>query len=350
MKYDNRKKADKLIRSSAAEYLTYVAAAGENGVELRYENENIWLTQKMLSVLYGVSTSAINQHIKKILEDKELEEKSTIKNFLIVQDEGNRKISRNVIHYNLQMIIAVGFKVDNERAIQFRKWANQIVKDFTIKGWVMDDERLKNDGSILTKKYFEEQLERIREIRMSERKFYQKITDIYATSIDYDKTAKATIRFFSSVQNKLHYAVSGNTAAEIIYNRADSQKENMGLTSWKGAPDSKIHKYDVVIAKNYLSETEIGQLERMVSAYLDLAEMQAMRHIPMTMEDWEERLNGFLTLWDHDVLKDNGKISAEMAKIHAETEFEKYRIVQDKIYISDFDELLLKSKNIKDEK
>lgn len=350
MKYDNRKKADKLIRSSAAEYLTYVAAAGENGVELRYENENIWLTQKMLSVLYGVSTSAINQHIKKIYEDKELEEKSTIKNFLIVQDEGNRKISRNVIHYNLQMIIAVGFKVDNERAIQFRKWANQIVKDFTIKGWVMDDERLKNDGSILTKKYFEEQLERIREIRMSERKFYQKITDIYATSIDYDKTAKATIRFFSSVQNKLHYAVSGNTAAEIIYNRADSQKENMGLTSWKGAPDSKIHKYDVVIAKNYLSETEIGQLERMVSAYLDLAEMQAMRHIPMTMEDWEERLNGFLTLWDHDVLKDNGKISAEMAKIHAETEFEKYRIVQDKIYVSDFDELLLKSKNIKEEK
>lgn len=350
MKYDNRKKEDKLIRSSAAEYLTYVAAAGENGVELRYEDENIWLTQKMLSVLYGVSTSAINQHIKKILEDKELEEKSTIKNFLIVQDEGNRKISRNVIHYNLQMIIAVGFKIDNERAIQFRKWANQIVKDFTIKGWVMDDERLKNDGSILTKKYFEEQLERIREIRMSERKFYQKITDIYATSIDYDKTAKATIRFFSSVQNKLHYAVSGNTAAEIIYNRADSQKENMGLTSWKGAPDSKIHKYDVVIAKNYLSETEIGQLERMVSAYLDLAEMQAMRHIPMTMEDWEERLNGFLTLWDHDVLKDNGKISAEMAKIHAETEFEKYRIVQDKIYISDFDELLLKSKNIKEEK
>ncbi len=350
MKYDNRKKEDKLIRSSAAEYLTYVAATGENGVELRYEDENIWLTQKMLSVLYGVSISAINQHIKKIYEDKELEEKSTIKNFLIVQDEGNRKISRNVIHYNLQMIIAVGFKVDNERAIQFRKWANQIVKDFTIKGWVMDDERLKNDGSILTKKYFEEQLERIREIRMSERKFYQKITDIYATSIDYDKTAKATIRFFSSVQNKLHYAVSGNTAAEIIYNRADSQKENMGLTSWKGAPDSKIHKYDVVIAKNYLSETEIGQLERMVSAYLDLAEMQAMRHIPMTMEDWEERLNGFLTLWDHDVLKDNGKISAEMAKIHAETEFEKYRIVQDKIYISDFDELLLKSKSIKDEK
>lgn len=342
----NKKQQVDIIRSSAAEYLTYVAAAGENGVELRYEDENIWLTQKMLASLYNVSISAINQHIKTIYDDNELDESSTIKNFLIVQKEGNREVSRNVAHYNLQMIIAIGFKVDNERAVQFRKWANQIVKDFTIKGWVMDDERLKNGGSILTEKYFEEQLERIREIRMSERKFYQKITDIYATSIDYDKTAKATIRFFTSVQNKLNYAVSGNTAAEIIYNRADSQKENMGLTSWEGAPNSKIHKYDVVIAKNYLSETEIGQLERMVSAYLDLAEMQAMRHIPMTMADWEERLNGFLTLWDHEVLKDNGKISAEMAKLHAETEFEKYRIVQDQIYISDFDELLLKTKKI----
>lgn len=210
----------------------------------------------------------------------------------------------------------------------------------------MDDERLKNGGSILTEKYFEEQLERIREIRMSERKFYQKITDIYATSIDYDKTAKSTIRFFTSVKNKLHYAVSGNTAAEIIYNRADHKKENMGLTSWNGAPSSKIHKYDVVIAKKYLSETEIGQLERLVSAYLDLAEMQAIRHIPMTMADWEERLNGFLTLWDYNILQDNGKISAEMGKLHAETEFEKYRVIQDKNYISDFDELLTEAKNL----
>lgn len=339
-------KQESLIRSSAAEYLTYVAATGENGVELRYEDENIWLTQKMLATLYDVSTSAINQHIKTIYNDNELEENSTIKNFLIVQKEGNREVSRNVAHYNLQMIIAIGFKVDNERAVQFRKWANQIVKDFTIKGWVMDDERLKNGGSILTEKYFEEQLERIREIRMSERKFYQKITDIYATSIDYDKTAKATIRFFTSVQNKLHYAVSGNTAAEIVYNRADSKKEHMGLTSWQGAPNSKIHKYDVVIAKNYLTETEIRQLERMVSAYLDLAEMQAMRHIPMTMADWEERLNGFLTLWDHEILKDNGKISAEMAKLHAETEFQKYRITQDQIYISDFDKLIMNTKKI----
>lgn len=343
-----KKKDEITIRSSAAEYLTYIAAIGDNpeAIEVRYEDENIWLTQKMLAAVYGVNVATINEHISNIYKDNELEKDSTIRKFLIVQKEGTREVSRNVAHYNLQMIIAIGFKVDNERAVQFRKWANQIVKDYTIKGWVMDDERLKNGGSILTEKYFEEQLERIREIRMSERKFYQKITDIYSTSIDYDKTAKVTIRFFTSVQNKLHYAVSGNTAAEIIYNRADHKKENMGLTSWEGSPNSKIHKYDVVIAKNYLSENEIAQLERMVSAYLDLAEMQAMRHIPMTMADWEERLNGFLKLWDHEVLKDNGKISAEMAKLHAETEFEKYRIVQDQIYISDFDELLLNTKKI----
>lgn len=343
-----KKKNEITIRSSAAEYLTYVAAIGDNpeSIEVRYEDENIWLTQKMLATLYGVNVATINEHISNIYKDNELEKDSTIRNFLIVQKEGNREVSRSIAHYNLQMIIAVGFKVNNERAVQFRKWANQIVKDYTIKGWVMDDERLKNGGSILTEKYFEEQLERIREIRMSERKFYQKITDIYATSIDYDKTAKSTIRFFSAVQNKLHYAVSGNTAAEIIYNRADHKKEHMGLTSWEGAPNSKIHKYDVIVAKNYLSEKEIAQLERVVSAYLDLAEMQAMRHIPMTMADWEERLNGFLKLWDHEVLKDNGKISAEMAKLHAETEFEKYRIIQDRIYVSDFDELLLNTKKL----
>ena len=304
----------------------------------------------MLATLYGVNVATRNEHISNIYKDNELEKDSTIRKFLIVQKEGNREVSRDIVHYNLQMIIAIGFKVDNERAVQFRKWANQIVKDYTIKGWVMDDERLKNGGSILTEKYFEEQLERIREIRMSERKFYQKITDIYATSIDYDKTAKATIRFFTSVQNKLHFAVSGNTASEIIYNRADSKKEHMGLTSWEGATSSKIHRYDVVIAKNYLSEKELAQLERMVSAYLDLAEMQAMRHIPMTMSDWEERLNGFLTLWDHEVLKDNGKISAEMAKLHAETEFEKYRIIQDRIYISDFDQLIIDSNRLNDKK
>lgn len=332
------------IRSSAAEYLTYIAASGEEGIEIRYQDENIWLTQKMMATLYDVSIAAINQHIKKIYQDNELEENRTIKNFLIVQKEGNRSVSREVAHYNLQMIIAVGFKVNNEKAVQFRKWANQIVKDYTIKGWVMDSERLKNGGSILTEKYFEEQLERIREIRMSERKFYQKITDIYATSIDYDKTAKSTLRFFSAVQNKLHYAVSGNTAAEIVYNRANHKKEHMGLTSWNGSPDGKIHKYDVIIAKNYLSKDEISSLERLVSAYLDLAELQAKRHIPMTMADWEERLNGFLKVWDHEILKDKGKVSAEMAKIHAESEFEKYRIVQDALYQSDFDKLLEESK------
>lgn len=343
------KKNEVTIRSSAAEYLTYIAAVGDNpeSIEMRYEDENIWLTQKLLSTLYDVNIATINEHIKNIYNDNELEEKRTIRKFRIVQKEGNREVVREVNHYNLQMIIAIGFKVNNERAVQFRKWANQIVKDYTIKGWVMDDERLKNGGSILTERYFEQQLERIREIRMSERKFYQKITDLYATSLDYDKTAKSTIRFFTAIQNKLHYAVSGNTAAEIIYNRANHEKEHMGLTSWEGAPNSKIHKYDVVIAKNYLTEDELSKLERLVSAYLDLAEMQAMRHIPMTMNDWEERLNGFLKVWDHEVLKDNGKISAEMAKLHAETEFEKYRIIQDKIYVSDFDMLLEETINLK---
>ena len=338
------KKNEVTIRSSAAEYLTYIAATGddETAIEMRYEDENIWLTQKMLSVLYDVELNTINYHIKKIYNDNELSEDSTIRKFRIVQNEGKRNVSRDVIHYNLQMIIAIGFKVDNEKAIQFRKWANQIVKEYTIKGFAMDDERMKNSGSILTKQYFEQLLERIREIRLSERKFYQKITDIYATSLDYDKNAKSTKRFFQSVQNKMHYAISGQTAAEVIYNRANHTKENMGLTSWDGSPDSKIHKYDVSIAKNYLSEKEISSLERLVSGYLDFAESMALRNIPMTMSDWEERLNAFLVLWNREVLKDNGKISAELAKMHAESEFERYRIVQDKLYKSDFDLLLEK--------
>ena len=331
-----------MVRSSAAEYLTFVAATGDNSksIEMRYEEENIWLTQKLMATLYDVTISAINQHIKTIYNDNELKEDLTIKKFLIVQNEGNRKVSREVVHYNLQMIIAVGFKVNNERAVQFRKWANSIVKDYTIQGWVMDTDRLKNGGSILTEEYFERQLEKIREIRMSERKFYQKITDIYSTAIDYDASAKSTQRFFSAVQNKMHYSIHGQTAAEVIYNRADSNKENMGLTNWDGSPGSKIHKYDVIVAKNYLTEEELRQLGKVVSSYLDMAEMQAKRHIPMTMRDWEERLNGFLKLWDREVLKDNGKISAEIAKIHAETEFEKYRVVQDRLYKSDFDKLL----------
>ena len=330
------------IRSSAAEYLTFVAATGdtEESVEMRYEDENIWLTQKMMAALYNVSVSAVNQHIKKIFEDGELSEEATIKKYLIVQSEGNRQVSRNIDHYNLQMIIAVGFKVNNERAVQFRKWANTIVKDYTIKGWVMDDERLKNGGTVLTEKYFEEQLERIREIRASERKFYQKITDIYATAIDYDKDAKATRRFYATVQNKMHFAVHGHTAAELIYDRADSGKPYMGLTTWQDAPDGKIRKSDVSVAKNYLTEEEMHQLNRMVTSYLDFAENMANRQIPLTMEDWETRLNRFIEMFEYGLLKDAGKVSAEIAKLHAETEFEKYRIVQDQLYMSDFDRFL----------
>lgn len=333
---------DITIRSSAAEYLTYVSTIGDqsSSVELRYEDENIWLTQRLLAELYNVDVRTINDHIQKIYADNELSEEATVRNFRIVRTEGNRQVSREIKHYNLQMIIAVGFKVNNERAVQFRKWANAVVKDFTIQGWVMDEERLKNGGTILTKDYFEKQLEKVREIRLSERRFYQKITDIYATSVDYDPTATATKRFFAAVQNKMHYSVHRHTAAELIYERADAEKEHMGLTSWEGAPQGKIHKYDVGIAKNYLTEDELQQLERLVSAYLDLAELQAIRHIPMTMEDWETRLNGFLVLWNPDVLKDAGKVSAELAKAHAESEFEKYRIVQDRLYQSDFDRFL----------
>lgn len=330
------------IRSSAAEYLTFIAATGENPtrVELRYEDENVWLTQRMMAELYGVDVRTINEHIQKIYGDNELTEPATIRNFRIVQTEGSREVSRDVKHYSLQMIISVGFKVNNERAVQFRKWANAVVKDYTIQGWVMDDERLKRGGTILTKDYFEKQLERIREIRLSERRFYQKVTDIYATAIDYDPTAKSTQRFFAAVQNKLHYSVHGHTAAELIYKRADADKEYMGLTTWEGSPHGKIHKYDVTVAKNYLTEGELQILGRVVSSYLDLAEMQAMRHIPMTMEDWEKRLNGFLSLMDRDVLKDAGRISAELAKARAESEWEKYRVIQDQLYTSDFDRFL----------
>ena len=338
-KDENQEKNELQIRSSAAEYLTFIAANGDDqeAIEIRYEDENIWLTQKMMAALYDVSVSAINQHLKKIFYDNELDESSVIKKYLITANDGK---SYNTKHYNLQAIIAVGFKVNNERAVQFRKWSNQIVKDFTIKGWAMDDERLKNSGTKLTKDYFEKLLVKIREIRLSERRFYQKITDIYATSLDYDPSAKATKRFFAAIQNKLHYAIHGKTAAELIVDRANHKTKNMGLTTWEGSPDSKIHKYDVVVAKNYLNEEELNQMQRIVSSYLDMAEMQAERHIPMTMEDWEKRLNGFLQLWDKEILNDAGKVSAALAKKHAETEFEKYRIIQDRLYKSDFDKFL----------
>ena len=291
-----KKNVISMVRSSAAEYLTFVASTGDSdeSVEMRYEDENIWLTQKKMAVLYNVDVRTINYHIKKIFADSELQEEPTIRKFRIVQNEGNRRIEREVSHYSLQMIIAVGFKVNSERAVQFRKWVNSIAMEYTIKGWVMDDERLKQ-GTYLTDKYFEEQLERIREIRASERRFYQKITDLYATAIDYDKNAKSTRRFYATVQNKMHY----------------------------------------------LTEFEITQLNRLVTAYLDFAENMAERRIPLTMEDWEKRLNGFIEMFQYGLLKDAGKVTAEIAKLHAETEFEKYRIIQDQLFMSDFDKFIL---------
>ena len=337
-----KKKDEITIRSSAAEYLTYVASVGDqqDSIEMRYEDENIWLTQKMMATLYDVGLPTINEHIKKIYADSELEEAATIRNFRIVQTEGSRQVTRDTKHYSLQMIIAVGFKVNSERAVQFRKWVNQIAKDYTIKGWVMDDERLKR-GAYLTEKYFDEQLERIREIRASERKFYQKITDLYATAIDYDKNSATTRRFYATVQNKMHYAVHGHTEAELIVERADHTKEHMGLTTWADAPEGKIKKSDVTVAKNYLSQDEMKQLNRMVTAYLDFAENMTLRHIPLTMQDWEKRLNSFIEMFDYGILQDAGKVSAEIAKLHAETEFEKYRVIQDRLFMSDFDKYML---------
>ena len=334
-----KKKEEITIRSSTAEYLTYIASVGdvETGFEMRYEDENIWLTQKLMAALYDVDVRTVNYHIKKIFADSELQEDSVIRKFRITADDGK---TYNTNHYSLEMIIAVGFKVNSERAVQFRKWVNQIARDYTIKGWVMDVERIKR-GTYLTEKYFDEQLERIREIRASERKFYQKVTDLYATAIDYDRTAAATKRFYATVQNKMHFAIHGHTAAELIVERADHRKEHMGLTTWADAPDGKIKRSDVTIAKNYLSEFEIGQLDRMVSAYLDFAESMTLRHIPLTMRDWETRLNGFIQMFEYGLLKDSGKVTAEIAKLHAETEFEKYRVIQDKLFLSDFDKYML---------
>ena len=327
------------IRSSAAEYLTFVAATGDGveSMEMRYEDENIWLTQKMMAALYDVSVSAINQHLKTIFEDGELDKEAVIKKYLITAADGKQY---NTNHYSLQAIIAVGFKVNNDRAVQFRKWANTIVKDYTIQGWAMDSDRLKNGGSVLTKEYFDHLLEQIREIRMSERRFYQKITDIYATALDYDKSAKTTRLFFAEVQNKLHWAIHRHTAAELIMERANAEKPHMGLTSWEQFPDGKIQKYDVSIAKNYLSKEELQSLERIVTMYLDYAEYQASRHIPMTMQDWSQRLNRFLEFNEHEILHDTGRVTHEIAKAFAESEFEKYRIVQDRLFESDFDRFL----------
>lgn len=334
-----KEKKEITIRSSAAEYLTYVAAVGEStdSMEMRYEYENIWLTQKMMAVLYDVSVSAINQHLKTIFADDELEENSVIKKYLITATDGKQY---NTNHYNLQAIIAVGFKVNNDRAVRFRKWSGQIVKDYTIQGWTMDKERLKK-GHMFTDEFFERQLQNIREIRLSERKFYQKITDLYASAFDYDKDAKTTRQFFQTVQNKMHWAVHRHTAAELIVERANAKKEHMGLSTWDAAPDGKIVKSDVSVAKNYLSSKEMLYLERIVSLYLDYAELQAERRIPMSMEDWAKRLDGFLEFNGNEILTDAGKISAEQAKLYAETEFEKYRIIQDNLFMSDYDKFLM---------
>lgn len=328
-----------MIRSSAAEYLTFIAAGGgsDSSVEMRYEDENIWLTQKMMGVLYDVETHTINYHLKKVFSDRELEEDSVIRNYRITALDGKNYDTK---HYNLSAVIAVGYKVNSERAVQFRKWATNIIKEFTIKAYVMDDERIKNGGSILTDQYFEEQLQRIREIRLSERKFYQKITDIYATSMDYDVSAQATQRFFATIQNKLHWAIHGQTAAEVIIDRANYKKQNMGLNTWKDAPNGKVQKFDVGVAKNYLTENEMAQLQRLVSAYLDVAEDMALRKIPLTMQDWETRLNRFIEATDRKILQDAGKVTAELAKAHAESEFEKYRITQDRLFTSDFDRII----------
>ena len=326
-----------IVRSSAAEYLTFIAASGQGGVEAVYAEENVWITQKMMGVLYDVNVRTVNEHLKKIFSDNELQEDSVIRKFRITASDGK---NYNTQHYSLPAIIAVGYKVNSERAVQFRKWATGIIEQFTIKAYVMDDERIKAGGSVLTDQYFEEQLQRVREIRISERKFYQKITDIYATAIDYDVTAQATKRFFATVQNKLHWAIHGQTAAEVVYHRADADQPNMGLTTWKDAPGGKIQKFDVVVAKNYLTEPEMAQLSRLVNAYLDVAEDMAQRKIPMTMQDWETRLNRFIEATDREVLQDAGRVTAEIARAHAESEFEKYRIVQDRLFESDFDRLL----------
>ena len=336
MKKDKREIS--IVRSSAAEYLTFITATGESDVNAVYCDENVWLTQKMMGLLYNVETHTINYHLKKIFADGEIDENSVIRKFRITAADGK---TYNTNHYNLSAIIAVGNKVDSPRAVQFRKWANRIIEEFTVKGFAMDDERLKNGGTILTKDYFEEQLERIREIRLSERRFYQKITDIYATSIDYDAKSETTRLFFARVQNQLHWAIHGETAAETIYRRADSSKEHMGLTTWKDAPNGKIQKYDVVIAKNYLTQEELSAMARIVNAYLDLAELRAEEQVPMTMEDWAEQFEGVLRLSRKEILTNAGSISAKIAERHALSEFEKYRIVQDQLYQSDFDRILL---------
>ncbi|WP_343208580.1 virulence RhuM family protein [Anaerolentibacter hominis] len=330
------------IRSSAAEFLVFSAQAGADTIEVRYEEGTLWLTQKMMGVLFDVEANTITYHLKEIYDSGELEREATTRKFRVVQIEGTRNVARKMDHYNLDAIISTGYRVNSIRATQFRRWATQVLKKFTLEGYVLDRKRMEN-GSFLDEDYFEKLLEEIREIRLSERRFYQKITDIYATSLDYDKDSPLTRQFFAKVQNKMHYAVSHQTAAEIIYKRADSTQNHMGLTSWKNSPDGKILKSDVNIAKNYLTKGGPEDLGRIVNAFLDLAEGRAKRHIPMTMQDWAERIDKFLLSDDRDVLLNAGKISMEIAKDYAETEYEKYRIVQDQLFESDFDKMVMEA-------
>ncbi len=331
-----------VVRSSSAEFLIFERQTHDRGIQVRFENGDLWLTQKAIGELFNTTRNNITMHINDIYNAFEMDENSTSKKFLLVQNEGNREVKRNVQYYNLDMVISIGYRVNSDKAIQFRRWATNILKEFSKKGYIIDKRRMEN-GAFFDEDYYDSLLAEIREIRLSERRFYQKITDIYATSVDYDSKAPTTIKFFKKVQNKIHYSISHQTAAEIIYNRANSEKNNMGLTSWKNSPNGKILETDVVIAKNYLSKGELEQLELIVSAFLDLAESRAKRNIPMTMEDWATRIDKFLLADDRDILKDAGKISHEIAMDKALTEFEKYRIKQDKLYKSDFDLLLEES-------
>jgi hypothetical protein len=329
------------IRNSTAEFLVFTTQAGEHGIEVRVENETVWLTQKLIAELFQVAVPTINEHLDNIYKQKELTREATVRKFRIVQTEGNRQVGRSIDFYNLDAIISVGYRVNSLRATQFRQWATGILRDYAIRGYVLDKERLKN-GSFFSKKYYENLLTEIREIRASERKFYQKITDIYATAMDYRADAEITEKFFAAVQNKLHFAIHGHTAAELIMKRADSSKENMGLTSWENSPRGKILKHDVSVAKNYLTEKELKSLDRFVTMYLDYAEDQAERNIPMTMEDWANKLNAFLQFNERDLLENPGSVSQAIAKSFAESEFEKYRIVQDHLFESDFDRVVKK--------
>lgn len=338
---------DLTIRSSTEEFLIFKFQEKEKGIQIRYDKETLWITQKAMSELFDTGIDNINVHLKNIYDEEELDKDSTIEENSIVQQEGNRKVKRTVKFYNLDVIISVGYRINSLRATQFRRWATNILKTFTVQGYVLDKKRMEN-GQFLDIDYFEKLLEEIREIRLSERRFYQKITDIYATSIDYDNKSPITTSFFKKVQNKLHYAVTHNTAAEIIYNRADSTKKNMNLTSWKNSPNGKIMESDVVIAKNYLTKPEIKDLERIVNAFLDFAESRAERHIPMTMEDWSKILDKYLLLDERDVLTNAGTISHELAEEKALLEFEKYRVIQDKLFKSDFDKFITEAENIEE--